>query len=200
MSNKELGGLPSDGRQEGDYKTKYPPEVIKRQRCEALYIIGLMFVAFAIIVFAFISYNLSSASSNSAYLGLRGESFSVFVKMIYCTFAGLLGGATYDMKCLYRAIASRKWNEDRAFWRFLSPLVSIALAFVMGAIFSDQIINSGFFAISLGFFSGYFSDEAVGKMYDVALVLFSRVNAEEKEDKEHKDSVGKASESDTSEK
>jgi len=175
MNDKKLGGLPTDGRRKGDYKTKYPPEIIKKQWCEAIYIFVLMLFAFVFMLFAFLDIPLKS-------FNLQPDKYNVAIKTIYCMAGGLLGGATFDMKCLYRAISSRMWNEDRAFWRIFSPFVSISLALIICAIFSDKIISStGFFAVSLGFFSGYFSDEAVGKMYDVALVIFSRESSTKKE-------------------
>jgi hypothetical protein len=142
---------------------------------EAIYILFLMLLAFACISFAFLNVPLK-------WLNLPQDKLKVAIKTMYCMAGGLLGGATFDMKCLYRAISSRMWNEDRVFWRIFSPVVSISLALIIGAIFSDKVINStGFFSTSIGFFSGYFSDEAVGKMYDVALVIFSRESSSKKE-------------------
>ena len=177
MSDKKIGGLPSDGKAKGEYSSAYPPDIIKGQWIEALYILMLMIIAIASIIVAFLI-------DQFGWLNLPQDKLSVAINTIYCMSAGLLGGATFDMKCLYRAVSTGMWHKDRVFWRVFSPFVSIALALVMGAIFSDQLISStGFSAISIGFFSGYFSDEAVGKMYDVALVLFSRGDAVKEKDK-----------------
>ena len=42
----------------------------------------------------------------------------------------------------------------------------------MAAIMVKAVLSSSSMAISIGFLTGYFSDEAVSKMYDVACVLF----------------------------
>ena len=48
----------------------------------------------------------------------------------------------------FRAVSSGMWNKDRVFWRFFSPIVSIAFALVIGAIFSDNIMSVDSFGLS----------------------------------------------------
>ena len=168
MNEKHMGGLPSDGRNPYEYITKYPKEAVKKQWIEAIYIFLLILIAFAIMF-------LNFRNCFNIWLCLSPEQSVIVNKMIYCLSAGLLGGATLDMKMFYRAVSSGLWNEDRVFWRVFSPFVSIPFALIIGAIFSDNIIVGDIFTcLIFGFFSGYFSDEAAAKMYDVALVLFAR--------------------------
>ena len=180
MNKKNIGGLPADNRKKGDYKSKYPIEIIKKQNKEAIYISVLMIIGFLAICLAFLDMPF-------VFFNLSSDKLSVAAKTIYCVAGGLLGGAAIDMKCLYRAVSSGMWNEDRRLWRICSPIVSVILSLVMCAIFSDKVMqSSGYFALSIGFFTGYFSDEAVGKMYDVALVVFSR-NPQNKDTKSKDD-------------
>lgn len=168
MNEKHMGGLPSDGRGLFEYKTKYPAEVIKWQWKEAIYIFVLMIISLIIMLLNFLNYF-------HIWLSIEPERSLITTKIIYCMSAGLLGGSTLSMKMLFRAVSSGHWNEDRVFWRVFSPFVGIPFALVISAIFSDNIIvGDTFTCMIFGFFSGYFSDEAAAKMYDVALVLFAR--------------------------
>ena len=58
------------------------------------------------------------------------------------------------------------------FWRLFSPLIAVSLSVVMSAIMIKDVSSSSSMAITIGYLTGYFSDEAVSKMYDVACVLF----------------------------
>lgn len=92
--------------------------------------------------------------------------------MVYCVASGLLGGSTFGMKYFYRVVARGFWNEDRVYWRIFSPWIAVALSIVMAAIMIKDVSSSSSLAITIGFLTGYFSDEAVSKMYDVACILF----------------------------
>ena len=58
-----------------------------------------------------------------------------------------------------------------------SPLIAVSLSVVMSAIMIKDISASSSMAIMIGYLTGYFSDEAVSKMYDVACVLFLQGNS-----------------------
>jgi len=102
--------------------------------------------------------------------------------LIYFATGGLLGGSIYGMKYFYRVIARRYWTQDRRYWRILSPFISMAIAFVIGCMIYAGILNSGkpdsgfknSWGVAFGFFAGYFADEAVGKMYDIATMIFGK--------------------------
>jgi len=176
MNSKKFGSLPKDGREKGDYESKYPLEIRKKQWREAIYISILMVISLTLISLAFFDIPFKC-------LGLTEEKINIAVKVIYCIAAGLLGGASNSMKIFYRAVANKWWNEDRIFWRVFSPIISVPVSLVACALFWGQINNSvGFHAIAIGFIAGYFSDEAVSKMYDIAIVIFSRDSTKKEED------------------
>ena len=106
---------------------------------------------------------------------------------MYCVTSGLLGGATFGMKYFYRVVARGMWNEDRVYWRMFSPFIAVSLSVVMAAIMVKDVFSSSALAISVGFLTGYFSDEAVSKMYDVACVLFLKSNTDNSENKKRKE-------------
>ena len=77
----------------------------------------------------------------------------------------------------YRVVSRGYWSQDRKYWRFFSPWISACVAFVVGCMVLSGYINAtqaqSFAAeICVGFITGYFADEAVGKMSEVATALF----------------------------
>lgn len=164
MDNED--NLFNDGRIKGEYRTRYADKRCRRKIFrDAIYITFLMFLAFVCIFLNFFGVF-------EEFFELQGEQKIVFHKIIYCVSSGLLGGSTFGMKYFYRVVARGLWNEDRVYWRFFSPLIAVSLSLVMSAIMVKAVLSSSSMAISIGFLTGYFSDEAVSKMYDVACVLF----------------------------
>lgn len=55
----------------------------------------------------------------------------------------------------------------------------MAIAFIVGAMIESSLISSnsttsGASIISMGFLAGYFADQAVAKMYEIAEVVFGK--------------------------
>jgi len=142
---------------------------------EAIYI----FVVF-LLAFIFIFLNFTDILTNSFINDTDKKPIAKY--LIYFATGGLLGGSIYGMKYFYRVIARRYWTQDRRYWRILSPFISMAIAFVIGCMIYAGILNSGkpdsgfkkSWGVAFGFFSGYFADEAVGKMYDIATMIFGK--------------------------
>ena len=81
----------------------------------------------------------------------------------------------------HSAIGEKKargyWTQDRRYWRIFSPWVSACIAVVVGCMVVSGYINADqnpsiAVGTCIGFISGYFADEAVGKMSEVAIALF----------------------------
>ena len=168
MTRKEQ--IATDGRRYGDYESRYLNKGVKwRIRAEATYITMLLVIALGGLFFNFLG-------EFEQYFQLTGERAIIFHKALYCVLAGLLGGATFGMKYFDRVVARGLWNKDRVFWRLFSPLIAVSLSVVMSAIMIKDVSSSSSMAITIGYLTGYFSDEAVSKMYDVACVLFLQGN------------------------
>ena len=167
-----------DNRELYDYKTKYPN--LKKQKYEAIYLGIILFMNFALIWLNYIDviYRLVSFFNiNTDYMLCK--------KISYGALFGLLGGITFDIKFFYRSVARGFWNEDRIYWRIFTPWLSIALALVMLAVLNKTVIESNVsMSICIGFFSGYFSDDAIAKMHDVAQVIFSSNKLSKNDDSE----------------
>lgn len=161
----------TDGRVRGDYESRYLDKKIKiRIWIEAGYIMMLFIGALICLLCNFLGIF-------EHYFQLTGERAIIFHKVLYCVLSGLLGGVTFGMKYFYRVVARGLWNKDRVFWRLFSPMIAVSLSVVMSAIMVKDISSSSSMAITIGYLTGYFSDEAVSKMYDVACVLFLQGNS-----------------------
>ncbi len=158
--------LPNDNREKGEYESRYKnKECQKKIKRDALYISALLIGSIVCILLNFLN-----VFEN--ILNLSGDKAVIFHKAMYCVISGLLGGSTFGMKYFYRVVARGLWNEDRVYWRIFSPWIAVSLSIVMAAIMIKDVTASSALAITIGFLTGYFSDEAVSKMYDVACVLF----------------------------
>ena len=171
MNDKDLIEVSgkTDERLKGEWKSRYPDKKAKiKQSIEACYIL-------IVVVVAFITLLLNYIGILEDWLNIPDGKQLYFSRIVTCTLCGLLGGAIFDMKWFYKSIAHGFWNEDRLYWRIFMPIISLSLAFCLACIFKDNIVvyGDGFSAATIGFLSGYFSDEAVGKMAEVAKVLFN---------------------------
>lgn len=157
----------TDGRKKGEWQSRYTEKLPKVFHVlEAVYLFILYISSFALII-------LNYKGCIAEFLNISPEKSVIFTKMFYCCISGLLGGTVFTTKWFYRSIARGYWNIDRIYWRLFTPLISLVFAFALGCILNESIIyGDGFSAASLGFLSGYFSDQAAGKMSDVATVLF----------------------------
>lgn len=165
MNNKK-DELPNDGREKGSYESRYKnKECQKKIKRDAIYSSVLLMLSMILIFMNFLNFFEN-------ILGLSGDKSIIFHKVVYCVASGLLGGSTFGMKYFYRVVARGFWNEDRVYWRIFSPWIAVALSIVMAAIMIKDVSSSSALAITIGFLTGYFSDEAVSKMYDVACILF----------------------------
>jgi hypothetical protein len=163
---------PTDGRKPYEWKTKYEKEALNRIWVETTYLLILLVTSFIFIL--------------ATWKGCVGSWFSIlpketttFKQYAYYIESGMLGGVTFDMKYLYRTVARGLWHKDRAIWRVLSPFVATTIAFIIGSMIDASMITagssiSGASCVSVGFLSGYFADSAVGKMSEVAMVLFGK--------------------------
>lgn len=161
--------LPDDDHKSWEWKTKYNGDAMKYIRREAIYLGVLLFVSLFCLCLLYTGHIYSWYCLIRVELGRPPANF---YQEMYCLFSGALGGVVYGIKILYKAVASGKWHMDRALWRIFSPWMSIALTVVIGSFMSVRMLSNNFSAVCLGFFIGYFSESAIGKLYSIAAVLF----------------------------
>ncbi len=160
--------LPNDGHDKWEWKTKYEGEAWKKIKREAIYLTVLLFLGIAAVVVVYFGLidNLQKHTST--------PDLSVFHKQLYCVLFGFLGGTVYGIKILYKAVARGQWHRDRLLWRLFTPWVSLVFSVVVASMMASSIIGkSAYVSVVIGFFAGYFSESAIGKLYAIANFLFN---------------------------
>ena len=92
---------------------------------------------------------------------------------------GSLGGTLFTIKWLYHVVARELWNLDQRLWRLFTPHISGGLAFAVIAlvssgmmkIFDVKATHSPSVVVGMAFLVGYFSDNAVAKLTEIAATL-----------------------------
>jgi len=169
---------PTDGREPYEWQSRYDPQAKKEIRLECAFLVVLLGFAILLLFSTWIGWW-------EQLLGLSDDRASTFRKYLYFASAGLLGGVAYGMKFFYRVVARGYWHQDRRMWRILSPVLSGTVAFIIGAMVEASLITvdlniEAASLVSIGFLGGYFADRAVGKMYEVASVIFGKSTDEHK--------------------
>lgn len=164
---------PTDGRQDFDWKSKYPSEAARRMALEAAYL-TLILLACPVLIY------LLWTGKLDGMLGLSGSGRSTVARYGVSWLAGALGGTLFATKWLYHSVARGRWHTDRLYWRLLTPHLSGGLAFGVYAIASSSILvildqpklREGPTIVGLSFLVGYFSDNATAALARLADNLF----------------------------
>ena len=165
-------GASDDGRDPFEWDSRYPNDALRIIRAEALALVFALFLAL-------IGLLVTWLGAWEAILAPRfDKEFGVLNWFAYVCFSGLAAGSIFSMKWLYHAVGKGYWHIDRQLWRFMSPLISLSVAFFVSILIHANLIDgpgavaSPSTAIAIGFLAGYFSDNAIAKMLEVANVLF----------------------------
>jgi uncharacterized membrane-anchored protein len=184
----------TDGREPYEWKSKYPECARKEMKKEAIYIGAILLLSFILLI-CIVGGLIDLIGS---LLGLESKKIVSLEGIILYFFSGLLGGTVFGLKYFYRVVSRGYWSQDRKYWRIFSPWISACIAFVVGCMVLSGYINATHtqsFAteICVGFITGYFADEAVGKMSEVAIALFgsnSKTDSKKLDSNNNEDSTG----------
>jgi len=176
----------TDGREKGDWKTRYPDKQAQGEiRCEAIYLVSLLIICF--IIFFLLICNIFQGLFGFSELNLP-----LFIGYLGSFLAGLIGGALYDLKWLIHVVGKGDWNEDRKLWRYITPISSgvlgVFVIIIIGSglfgLFNTSIIENPILVFALAFLSGYFSDYIVGRLQDLFASIFGAGHMKEKSTKQ----------------
>lgn len=167
----EAGDL-TDNRKRYDWKSRYPEQAVKEIRLEGVYL-------FLTLIFSLVFIFGTWRSWFCLFCSLSPVETVLFKKYLYYSSSGMLGGIIFGMKYFYRVVARGYWHQDRKAWRLMSPYIAMAIAVVVGwlvdaSMIKNQSLMGSAAVLSIGFLSGYFADEAVSKMYEIAAVVFGK--------------------------
>jgi hypothetical protein len=166
-----------DGRPAGEWRTRYPKDLHELIQWEAVYLAGL---GLGLLVLAAVFWMVCKGFLSSFFPSMDPTVGSILGKGALAFAGGALGGTLFGLKWLYHSVAKGLWSIDRRLWRLFTPWNSGVLAIAFVALVNAdflRILNksvldqpSGVFGVS--FLVGYFSDMTIGKLNELAQVLF----------------------------
>ncbi len=180
---------PTDGRKLGEWKSCYTDPAARRAiRVEACYLGALFFAAPISIVVLWLD-------GPKHWLSVSDEKYQVLFRYGLAWATGTFGGTLFDIKWLYHSVAKQTWHLDRRLWRIFTPHLSGGLSCAVIALISSGLIrvfdkgamDSPSLVFGVAFLVGYFSDNTIAKLAEVASTLFgpSR-SSKESTDLEHR--------------
>ncbi len=164
------------------WETRYPDEAWKRIWFEAGYLAVSLFII-PILLVAFFCHG-----PNAIWKYLDPQTQAVVGRYGLAWLGGMLGGTLFALKWLYHVVAHGLWNIDRRLWRLFAPHISGGLAFAVAAlvssglmrVFDKSAMSSNSMIVGLSFLVGYFSDNAVAKLTEIANTVFGTLNPKTK--------------------
>lgn len=162
---------PDDGHDPWDWESKWPDAARKRMRHEAAYLVVVFVCSVAGLAALWL---LPTLPVRLPAGWPTAEKYSLAIV------GGALGGTLLSMKWLYHSIAKGKWHVDRAYWRYMTPLVSGGFALIMMLLLSSGLLviidrdalQVRSVALAVSALVGLFSDSAVAKMSEIAHATF----------------------------
>lgn len=168
-------GEPTDGRLEGDSKSRYQRAQWTQIGIEAIYLLISFVVSSVVLLWAG-----PSATTPIAPEFLDQNEWKHARPFTLAFFGGALGGTLFALKWLYHSVAKGIWNHDRILWRLFAPLLSAGAAttFVIlsasGVLpfFGRELASSPGGATGIGLLVGFFSDRAFSMFENTVQSLF----------------------------
>jgi dipeptide/tripeptide permease len=160
----------SDGREPGDWKTRYPDRSAQREIAFEAFVLGLLLIGIPILIL------LVWVGTIRHWLAIEPDKYDTVATFAYAWLAGALGGAAFSAKWLVHTVAKRKWNVDRRFWRIFTPIVAGTVAFALIALATSGLfqvldaerLRTGSAVVGVSFLLGYFSDNTIAKLAELA--------------------------------
>jgi len=107
-----------------------------------------------------------------------------FLIWLSVALSGSAGGTAFALKWLYHSVAKWTWNRDRILWRLIVPPLSGVFAVFVAFMVSAEIVpflnakafDSFYRALGAGFLLGYFSDNVLAALQNLAVRWFGTVD------------------------
>ncbi len=161
----------TDGRSKGTWKSFYDKEALREINWERNYLLIILGITFLSLVFF-------SLFFKKCFFQVKCN-IDIYRPYIYSCLGGLLGGTVFSIKWLIHSVAKNFWHIDRRLWRIMTPILSMIIALIINILLELNFVSinmdngiSIYKSFGIGCLSGYFSDNAIGKMTEVAQVLF----------------------------
>jgi hypothetical protein len=170
---------PTDGKGVGVWQTSYPAAALKGIYWETLYLV-VLFAAYLAATFYIVHEACISPAPPNVSEVTSGTRHLMFLGFVSAWVGGSMGGVSFGIKWMYHIVARQLWHEDRRLWRLLAPhlsgVVSLFMVFLASSgllqIFDKQFVERPIAVLAFSFLVGYFSDNALAKMAEMADTLF----------------------------
>ena len=173
-----------DHRQPGEYKTRYDSAAWRQIVAEFVYLILILGICAALLLAIGYIVGATSPEDHRQFWIITYPRDRSLLLSLTVALSGIVGGTAFSLKWLYHSVAKWAWNTDRIFWRIIVPFLSGILAFFVAAMITAGIVsvfNAAFFsnfygALGGGFFIGYFSDNVLAALQNLAVKWFGTVD------------------------
>lgn len=174
-----------DGRANWEWRTKFC-KTAWIQICIELGVLALFLLLALLFLFDTVTLTKDEVARDGyVYSSLLGVYISIEnAKWVALALAGFIGGLVFDLKWLYHAVAKGKWHQDRCLWRLIVPFNSAMVSLFTGFLFASGVIpflkNESFdeyyTLLGFGFVFGYFSDNILAALQNLAAKLFGTLD------------------------
>ena len=173
-----------DHRRRGQFETRYPPEAWRQIKWEFAYLVLIFLISACALLWIGYVCGASSPGDRRAFWFIGYPRDRAFLLLLTVALSGTVGGTAFSLKWLYHSVAKWSWNRDRVLWRLIVPFLSGSLALFVSAMITAEVIsvfNDDFFrnfygALAGGFFIGYFSDNVLAALQNLAVKWFGTVD------------------------
>ena len=174
-----------DGREVGEYTSRYPISAWCHIAPEFLLLAFYLILPSCFLLDSIIEPQENLVRDGYVYSSILGAYVSSSnAKWIALALAGFIGGAVFDLKWLYHSVAKGIWNRDRCLWRIIVPFNSAMVSLFTGFLFASGVIpflkdenfENILTLLGFGFVFGYFSDNILAAMQNLARKAFGTLN------------------------
>lgn len=173
-----------DHRRRGEYKSRYDSSAWRQIVIEFVYLVALLIACTVALLWLGYYVAATSPGDHREFANFAYPRDRAFFLGVTIALSGIVGGTAFSLKWLYHSVAEWSWNRDRILWRIIVPFLSGILAFFVASMITSGILsvfNSAFFsnfygALGGGFFIGYFSDNVLAALQNLAVKWFGTVD------------------------
>lgn len=176
----------TDERPPGHFVSRYPLSAWAQIGFEFLFLITVLgLIALALLQIGSLVAADSPADTGTLPFGLRYPEDRRFLIWVSIALSGSAGGTAFALKWLYHSVAKWTWNRDRLLWRFIVPPLSGVFAVFVAFMVASEIVpfldskafDSFYRALGGGFLLGYFSDNVLAALQNLAVRWFGTVDS-----------------------
>lgn len=176
----------TDGRTPGEFFSRYPLSAWLQIGVEFSFLIGVLItVSYGLLRIGAVVSASPQPSTHQLPLGLIYPQDRRFLLWVSVALSGSAGGTAFALKWLYHSVAKWSWNRDRILWRFIVPALSGTFAVFVAFMVTARIVpfldakafDNFYRSLGAGFFLGYFSDNVLAALQNLAVRWFGTVDA-----------------------